>query len=557
MRPDALIAANAPNIDALAASGCVSRNCQSQDITLSGPCWSSTLTGVNRSKHLVTSNTFIPNDFATYPHFFARVNESCPDLRTASIVHWAPVNTQILANNADLILTNLTDDAVRDAAVGTISNDSSDLIFVHFDDVDHAGHGSAFSPSVPAYIAAIEQTDSRVGALVAAVQARPTFASEDWLIIVTSDHGGSGTSHGQNIPEHLTTALIISGPSTAIGTVMPATPSLVDVAPTVLTFLGIPIDPAWGWDGTPRGLNMANSPSQPVSCPSRRTLLSENFEAVPLGPSVNEAAATGVWSGSPPTGWTIDDSGVPGATNPSIGVTEWEGWAFTSKSWWVQVAQDQNRSQFTRGIGTVAVADADEWDDRGTPSTLGTYNARLTTPSIPLNGVQPDSVRLSFDSSWRQEGLQRAQLTARFDAGPAITLLDWRSQAGNAFKPDATNEFVRINIPNPAGATAMTLEFALLDAGNNWWWALDNIVVDARDLPCSPTPCPRTCDSLDFNADGNIDPTDVDAYFSILGEGPCIPANTTCADLDFNNDGNIEPSDVDAYFSVLGEGPCL
>jgi hypothetical protein len=68
-----------------------------------------------------------------------------------------------------------------------------------------------------------------------------------------------------------------------------------------------------------------------------------------------------------------------------------------------------------------------------------------------------------------------------------------------------------------------------------------------------------SCDSLDFNNDGNIDPTDVDAYFSVLGEGPCIglPVGYTCGDLDYNNDGNIDPTDVDAYFSILGEGPCL
>ena len=67
----------------------------------------------------------------------------------------------------------------------------------------------------------------------------------------------------------------------------------------------------------------------------------------------------------------------------------------------------------------------------------------------------------------------------------------------------------------------------------------------------------RVCDSLDFNNDGNIEPLDVDAYFSVLGEGPCLPVGATCSDLDFNNDGNIEPLDVDAYFSLLGEGPCL
>ena len=65
-----------------------------------------------------------------------------------------------------------------------------------------------------------------------------------------------------------------------------------------------------------------------------------------------------------------------------------------------------------------------------------------------------------------------------------------------------------------------------------------------------------SCNDLDFNNDGNIEPLDVDAYFSILGEGPCL-GGTSCDSLDFNNDGNIEPEDVDAYFSVLGEGPCI
>ena len=72
-------------------------------------------------------------------------------------------------------------------------------------------------------------------------------------------------------------------------------------------------------------------------------------------------------------------------------------------------------------------------------------------------------------------------------------------------------------------------------------------------LPTGPT-----CNDLDFNNDGNIEPGDVDAYFSVLGEGPCLgDIGGGCDSLDFNNDGNIEPEDVDAYFSVLGEGPCV
>ncbi len=511
VRPDALQAANTPAIDGLIAEGAVSWSCLAEDITVSGPGWSTILTGVHRTKHLVTGNSFMPNAFATYPHFFARLRGLgqtpgvCTDVRTASLVHWSPINNNILLGSADLIQTNLTDDGVRDACVAALASDAADLIFVHFDDVDHAGHASGFSPANPAYLQVIEQTDARIGRILDGIRARPTYSGEDWLIVVTTDHGGSGTSHGQNIPEHRNVFMIVSGLSTAAGTVIPGTTTIADVAPTVMRFLGVAVESAWEWDGSAVGLDMAGSPSVPVRCTTRRTLLREDFEGVPLGPSVNEAAASGVWSGTPPFGWSVDDSGVPGANDPAVGVTEWEGWAVARKDWWVSVAADQNRSQFTRGAGAVAVADPDEWDDRGTPSNLGPYNARLFTPGVSLAGIAPASVRVGFDSSWRFEGVQRALLTARFDGGGPVTLLDWRSAAGANFKPDATNESVRVNAPNPAGATEMTLEFALLDARNNWWWAFDNLVIDGL---------------IDGFCDGNITTQPVPA--TVCPEGPAV-----------------------------------
>lgn len=66
------------------------------------------------------------------------------------------------------------------------------------------------------------------------------------------------------------------------------------------------------------------------------------------------------------------------------------------------------------------------------------------------------------------------------------------------------------------------------------------------------------CDSLDFNGDGYVDSIDLDAYFSVLGEGACI-GNTegACGDLDFNNDSSVDPTDIDAYFRMLEDGPCF
>jgi hypothetical protein len=56
----------------------------------------------------------------------------------------------------------------------------------------------------------IESVDAKVGSLMTAIQQRPNYANEDWLILVTSDHGGLGTSHGGNSIEEQNVPFIAS-----------------------------------------------------------------------------------------------------------------------------------------------------------------------------------------------------------------------------------------------------------------------------------------------------------------------------------------------------------
>lgn len=209
-------------------------------------------------------------------------------------------------------------------------------------------------------------------------------------------------------------------------------------------------------------------------------LLSEDFEGVPLGPSAEEAPPGSFWTDVPPAGWVVDDSGVPGAGDPANdGVTEWAGWSFVSKSWWAQVAGDQDRSLFDNGNAVVAVVDPDEWDDMD--HLPGLYNAFMSTPVIDISGVDAGTLWLAFDSSWRQEDTQTASITVQFDSGAPIEVLRWESGGGDPafFKPDAVNETVAVELNNPAGAQEMVITFGMLDAGNDWWWAVDNIQVTA------------------------------------------------------------------------------
>jgi hypothetical protein len=196
-RHDALRAANTPHLDALIAESVYSYDALTEPPTWSGVGWSAMLTGVWRNKHGVTDNTFSGNQFADYPHFMKRVEAFDPSLFTVSISHWAPINTQIVGGGGiDLILSPSTDSLVGAAAVDVLQNQDPDVIFLQFDDVDHAGHGSGFSMDVPAYMAAIESVDRFVGYIIAALQSRPNYAQEDWLIIGSTDHGGIGNSHG-------------------------------------------------------------------------------------------------------------------------------------------------------------------------------------------------------------------------------------------------------------------------------------------------------------------------------------------------------------------------
>jgi arylsulfatase A-like enzyme len=104
-------------------------------------------------------------------------------------------------------------------------------------------------------VQAIERVDAHVGTLVAAVRARPTYAHEEWLFLVGTDHGGRGTDHGggHNVPEILETFLIVSGPTVDRAAIEGPT-YLVDLPVTALVHLGVAIDPQWQLDGRPLGV---------------------------------------------------------------------------------------------------------------------------------------------------------------------------------------------------------------------------------------------------------------------------------------------------------------
>ncbi|MHC5006443.1 MAG: FAD:protein FMN transferase [Planctomycetota bacterium] len=258
-RPDVLPVSRTPNLDRLIDDGCYTDRAATTEVTVSGPAWSSFLTGVWPDKHGVQDNTFEGADYVTYPHFFARLQEARPDAFTVSALDWIPLDQYIVATaRADVrFVWDYEDDGdvkVVSAAVEALTDHDPDIVFVYFADLDVAGHEHGYHLGAPGYVAELEEIDGQVGHLIDAVHRRPTFADEDWLILVGSDHGGTiDGSHGRDIPLHRNVPLIVSGPSAGRGR-LHTTANVVDLAVTALAHLGVEADPAWGLDGRPVGL---------------------------------------------------------------------------------------------------------------------------------------------------------------------------------------------------------------------------------------------------------------------------------------------------------------
>jgi hypothetical protein len=111
------------------------------------------------------------------------------------------------------------------------------------------------------------------------------------------------------------------------------------------------------------------------------------------------------------------------------------------------------------------------------------YDTWMSTPPIDISGDEVGTVQLTFDSSWRPEFdsnyHQTANITASFNGAEPIEVLLWESDPSSPnFKDDnSTNETITVALENPPWATSVVLTFGLYDAGNDWWWAIDNVKI--------------------------------------------------------------------------------
>ncbi|MFB0627454.1 alkaline phosphatase family protein [Streptomyces sp. AB3(2024)] len=262
VRLDLLPELDTPHLDEVARAGFLAPvGIDDATPTMSGPCWTTVVTGVGVAKHGVWGNRLDGNRLDLFPDFTTRLALE-HGRRTFAVGGWAPL---FLARQGGPLFTapsrlsfiapredtpeawEEADEAVTAESARVLgSGEELHASFVYLGAVDETAH---FHGCGQEYRRSIETADRRLGRIVKAVRERPGHAGEQWTVIVVTDHGHreEGGHGGRSEPER-TAWVAACGPGLPAGATVPSVRH-ADVAAHVYAALGIARDPHWTLDG--------------------------------------------------------------------------------------------------------------------------------------------------------------------------------------------------------------------------------------------------------------------------------------------------------------------
>lgn len=178
-----------------------------RQMTSTAPGWCSMLTGVWSVDHGVFFN-YTPKLSCRKTLLTTAVEDGIID-SSAFYVSWnghfgTPISTYtsekkyIEKNGLNVNFLQADDDDGTEANVmaDLAREDCSDFIFLTLEYTDHCGHSTGFTYNDKRYIKAFYDAEAAGARILDAVLSRENFENEDWLIIMTTDHGGINLHHG-------------------------------------------------------------------------------------------------------------------------------------------------------------------------------------------------------------------------------------------------------------------------------------------------------------------------------------------------------------------------
>lgn len=233
-RPDAILQAETPNLQALAARGGADWEATTVLPSATLPAHTSMLTGLSVEQHGVEYNS-MPSGCPVIeaPTFLTLAEEA--GYKTAFVTGKEKLCIYRQSETMDYTFAREGDRSVVDRVLELLDQDY-DVIFTHLPNPDFFGHSTGWMSDT--YINELNSTDYQVGRILEKLD--ELGLTGETLVIVTADHGGHDLEHGSDRPEDIHIPWIIAGPGVSAGTELNNV-SVMDTAPTVLWALGLPI----------------------------------------------------------------------------------------------------------------------------------------------------------------------------------------------------------------------------------------------------------------------------------------------------------------------------
>lgn len=254
--------AQTPHMDKLFARGVSTDDLRVVMPSASLPNWASFLMGAGPEQHGVTSNGWRSESAALrptakgpggfFPSIYSVIKQRHPQWRTVALLDWQPIERLIEPCCVDQLILpkhgkKTSEDRLRRAeelileAAGVIERDGFNFMFIHLDHPDHFGHRDGWESK--GYLASIEHADRLVGELVEALA--KAEMTEKTALIVVSDHGGVGTSHGGATDAEILVPWVMVGPGIRSGGDLGPLTSVYDTAATAAYLAGAARPACW------------------------------------------------------------------------------------------------------------------------------------------------------------------------------------------------------------------------------------------------------------------------------------------------------------------------
>ena len=248
MRPDYMIDCGNPYTGEFLGKSKYTLNAKTVMPSVTLPCHMSLFHSVAPERHGIITNTWVPQ--------VRPVSGICEVLKannktSAMLYNWEPLkditrpgslsysfflSDGYFGDKSEQSLVKVTE-RITENTLRLLEDDLLDFVFVYYGLPDTVGHALGFTG---------EEYRQSLCIIWDNIKRIHEALPREFGMVITSDHGGHGRSHGTDIPEDMTIPIIFRGSMfDDVSAAKLDAASIIDIAPTVVKALGIAPDSDW------------------------------------------------------------------------------------------------------------------------------------------------------------------------------------------------------------------------------------------------------------------------------------------------------------------------